>query len=435
MILTLLRVQWTNLLRDRVALALSFLLPIVFFSIFALVFGVQKRPGFTKLNAPIVDEDGSPASARLIEALMQQPGLRVRTTLEPNKPGPPLDRATAQRAVKEGFFPVALVIPQGFGAQFGQAGGGARLELLADESDPIAPHLINGLVQRAAMTGMPDLLVERGIGMFEQFVGELSPLQSGAVEFLLPRLRDMARDGARPVASAAGLGSAPATSAADMALIRIDTLSVMGPPNARQPLISYYAAAIAVMFLLFSASGAAGSLLEEAESGTLSRLLTSQVSMPVLLASKWLFILLVGGLQVSIMFLWGWAVFQLDLWRPSHLAGFAVMTPLTAGAAGALALLLATATRSRAQLGGLSTVVILVMSALGGSMFPRFMMQDWMQAVGRFTFNAWAIDGYEKVFWRGATPLQLWREALVLSLLTMVFLIAARLLARRWERV
>ena len=39
--LTLLRIGWMNLKRDRVAQALTFLLPIVFFSIFASVFGGQ----------------------------------------------------------------------------------------------------------------------------------------------------------------------------------------------------------------------------------------------------------------------------------------------------------------------------------------------------------------------------------------------------------
>ena len=41
MITTLLRISWTNLKRDRVAQALTFLLPILFFSIFASVFGNQ----------------------------------------------------------------------------------------------------------------------------------------------------------------------------------------------------------------------------------------------------------------------------------------------------------------------------------------------------------------------------------------------------------
>ena len=44
-------------------------------------------------------------------------------------------------------------------------------------------------------------------------------------------------------------------------------------------MVSFYAAAIGVMFLLFTASSAGGSLLDEAESGTLDRVLSSRVTM------------------------------------------------------------------------------------------------------------------------------------------------------------
>jgi ABC-2 type transport system permease protein len=48
------------------------------------------------------------------------------------------------------------------------------------------------------------------------------------------------------------------------------------------------------------------------------------------------------------------------------------------------------------------------------------------------TFNAWALDGYLKVFWRNAPLWQLWPQVLVLSTLTLVFLGTARVFARRW---
>ena len=58
-----------------------------------------------------------------------------------------------------------------------------------------------------------------------------------------------------------------------------------------------------------------------------------------------------------------------------------------------------------------------------------------MQKVGLVTFNAWALDGYLKVFWRNAPVWQLWPQLSVLVVLTSVFLGVARLLARRWESV
>ena len=66
-------------------------------------------------------------------------------------------------------------------------------------------------------------------------------------------------------------------------------------------------------------------------------------------------------------------------------------------------------------------------------MFPRFAMSEGLQRAGLFTFNAWALDGYQKVFWRDAPLWQLWPQLLVLAVLTGAFLAAARSLARRWE--
>ena len=118
-----------------------------------------------------------------------------------------------------------------------------------------------------------------------------------------------------------------------------------------------------------------------------------------------------------------------------HLAGFAVMPPVSAAAVAGFGLLLATACRTRAQLSGLSTIVILTISALGGSMFPRFLMSPTMQKMGLVTFNTWALDGYLKVFWQEAPVVDLWPQVLVLVTLTVVFLFGARMLARRWETI
>ncbi len=132
------------------------------------------------------------------------------------------------------------------------------------------------------------------------------------------------------------------------------------------------------------------------------------------------------------MFLWGKLAFRLDLFR--HLPGFAVMTLVTAATAAAFGLVLATLCRTRQQLSGISTIVILSISAVGGSMFPRFLMSETMQKMGLFAFNAWALDGYIKVFWRNAKIVELWPQVAVLLAFMAAFLIVARVLARRWER-
>jgi ABC-2 type transport system permease protein len=292
------------------------------------------------------------------------------------------------------------------------------------------------------MTAAPDLLARQGVGMFEKYAGGLTAPQKRAVDSWF-RILDgetpsdstgRNSGGPRGGPGAAGrdpsAGGAPAGLQAGMVRTRI--VDVLGEKKAN-PVIAFYAAGIAVMFLLFSASGAGGSLLDEVESGTLERLLTSNAGMTTLLVGKWLYIAMLGVFQITVMFVWGMVAFKLDLLH--HLPGFFVMTIFTAAAAAGFGLVLATLCKTRQQLGGISTILILTQSALGGSMFPRFLMSEEMQKVGLFTFNAWALDGYTKVFWRDAPVTALLPQIGVLVGLTLVFLVTARLLARRWERV
>ncbi len=279
--------------------------------------------------------------------------------------------------------------------------------------------MVQGLLQKVAMTAAPDLMMEGGLRQFARYAGALTPEQQRAVDDWIPKLKQAPSGGAG--GQRQGMG------------VDVQIVDVMRTDDAQGSLISFYAAGIGVMFLLFSAvGGAGGALLDEAEAGTLERLLSTNIGMTGLLVGKWVFLALVGCAQLTVMFLWGTLVFGLPLF--SHVPGFAIMTVATAGAAAALGLVLATLARSRAQLSGFSTILILTMSALGGSMFPRFLMSDTMQRVGLVTFNAWALDGYLKVFWRNAPLWQLWPQLAVLATLTLVFLLLSRLLARRWQR-
>jgi ABC-2 type transport system permease protein len=212
--------------------------------------------------------------------------------------------------------------------------------------------------------------------------------------------------------------------------IPVITRDVVGE-NKNNKMVSFYAAAIGVMFLLFTASGAGGSLLDEAESGTLDRVLSSRVTMGTLLAGKLCYCVLLAFAQLVLMFTWAWVVFKVDF--PSHIPGFVVMGLSTAFAVGAFGMLLASICRTRAQLGPLSTLVILLMSSIGGSMFPRYFMSEAMQKAGLLTINAWAIDGFTKVFWRDEPVSHLWPQVLVLLAIGIVLSAIARRLARRWE--
>lgn len=420
---TLLRISFLNLRRDRVAQALTFLLPVMFFSIFASVFGNQ-RDATSRIPVAVADEDQSAYSTKLVKALAAEGGLRVQTTASRDGSGAVLTRDSAEALVRAGTFSVAIVIPKGMGSRpniFESSQSAPKIQILADVSDPVAPQMVTGLLQKVAFTAMPDLMATDGMAMLEKYGGELTPQQRQSLEIWKQSLASPSTPGAGSTGSSTdGMPGLPT-----------EVINVMQPGGGTSPTVSFYAAGIGVMFLLFSCSGAGGTLLEEEESGTLGRLVGSTAGMSGVLTGKWIFLAIMGILQLTVMFAWGALVFGLPLM--SRIPGFLVMTVVTSAAAAAFGLLLATISRSRAQLSGISTIVILAMSALGGSMFPRFLMSETMQKMGLATFNGWALDGYIKVFWRNASVTELWPQVLVLSLLCGVFFSVARLFARRWE--
>jgi ABC-2 type transport system permease protein len=427
LISSIVRTALVSLRRDRGALALSFVLPIGFFSIFAVIFGGQ-RESTPKLKVIVADEDHSTASQRLLRGLAAEGSLVVQRKPAAKKgvEQPEYTAASAEAAVRDGAAPVAVIVPKGFGEHpisFGPATDeGSRVQLLKDSSDVVAPQVVAGLLQKVVMTSLPDLMAEQGSKYMDEETGGFTPEQRKRVDAGLDRLRK------RQAGEQAGTAAASSTGSGE--ILPVHVRDVVGM-NKQNPMVSFYAAAIGVMFLLFTASGTAGSLLEEAENGTLDRVLSSQVNMTTLLAGKLTFSTLLAFSQLVLMFLWAWAVFHLDLW--THIPGFVVMGLSTAFAVGAFGMLLASVCGTRAQLGALSTLVILLMSSIGGSMFPRYLMPEAIQKAGLLTLNAWAIDGFTKVFWRDEPVTHLWPQVAVLLTAGVVLFVIARKMARRWE--
>ena len=178
--LTLLRIGWLNLKRDRVAQALTFLLPIVFFSIFAACSAaraaIRRRACGSRSSTRTTRSSAGASSRRCARSRRCGCGADAAGARA-------LDRAAAERLVRNGDVPVAVVIPQGLGAAFAEMGfaaAGPAIELLADPSDPIAPQMVLGLLQKVTMTAAPDLMMQGGMRQFEKHAGALTPQQRKA---------------------------------------------------------------------------------------------------------------------------------------------------------------------------------------------------------------------------------------------------------------
>ena len=157
-------------------------------------------------------------------------------------------------------------------------------------------------------------------------------------------------------------------------------------------------AGTSVMMLLFSVAGIGGSLLDEKQDGMLKKLLCSPVHPSHILYGKMVYANIISIIQLVIMFIYAWLAFGLDILH--HLPSIALMILATAYACSGFGIILASFARSRQQVQGFSTIIVLVMSAIGGSMIPIFIMPAIMQKIAVVSVNYWGIQGFFDIFLR-----------------------------------
>ena len=398
MTLTILRISLQRLWNNKQELMLLFVVPIVFFSIFALIFSRGVGSTVAQVKVSFIDDDQSEISKEVISAACEHAEIIPVTGVGKTTPDLGIDRL-ARLLMNEFDAEVVVYIPNGFTSQ-SRENPHLSIQLYNEGTNPLGHRLVQA--------SMAESIAMR---LSEESLDRLPP------------------DPNSPVTHASHTVSRrrPAVDSNAQVFEAINAFAADKP----QPKIAMYAAGIAVMFLLFAAGGAGASLLEEKEAGTLERLLTSKVTLGQLLGGKWLTIFVTGLTQLTIMFAWGQLVFDVDLL--GHLPGFAVMASATAAASASFAIFLATVSRSRQQLHGISIVLVLSMSAVGGSMVPRYIMSDTMRELGKYTFNGWALDGFQKVFWYDLPLKAIQAEVCVLLIITLSLGLIARLLANRWS--
>lgn len=155
-------------------------------------------------------------------------------------------------------------------------------------------------------------------------------------------------------------------------------------------------AGTSVMMLLFSVAGIGESLLNEKQEGMLKKLLCSPIPPDYILYSKMVFANIISIIQLIIMFIFSWLVFGLHILP--HLPSLLLMILVTAYACSSFGIVLASFAKTRQQVQGYSTIIILVMSAIGGSMIPVFAMPEIMQKIAVVSVNYWGIQGFYDIF-------------------------------------
>lgn len=154
----------------------------------------------------------------------------------------------------------------------------------------------------------------------------------------------------------------------------------------------------AIMMLLFSIAAIGGGLLDEKEAGTLKRLLIAPVRSLDILLAKMGTAMVVSILQLTAMFIFAWLAFGLPIFM--DITSLVLLILCISFAVSSFGVFLVSTVKTRQQLQGMSTIIIILMSAIGGSMIPISMMPTFMQNIAVISVNYWGIEGFFDIFWR-----------------------------------
>ena len=348
---------------------LTFLLPIALISLFAITFGgVGGGSSFSPVKLLVVNQDNSDFANDLVADLDSSNMIRVE----------PSTAAEATEKVRKGDRVAALVIHQGEADSLAE-GTQLPVELLYDPSAQIE----YGILQQVLFTSIYQKLgnqqaKQKAVANIKRDYGYLD---SASLSSIVKNVE------AQFVDSEAG-DQIPAIK--ETPLIIEDKDNNFGLIQA--------VAGTGVMMLLFSVAGMGSSLLAEKEEGTLRRLLYTPLGSGDILFGKMLSTTIIAVAQLLVMFVFGWLVFGLDIFL--NLPALLLIILATALACASFGILLSAISKSRKQVEAMSTIIILVMSAIGGSMMPLPIMPEFMQKLAVISVNYWSIQGFYDIFWR-----------------------------------
>ena len=386
----ILALTWKELkifLKDRGGVILILVQPFMFILIITYALSGVFSAGDHPIHILAVNEDTGTQAAAVLDQLKGMKAFSVETSWE----GRALTLQNVQRLISEGKRTFALVFPPNFSAVLEQDVGirerlTTNVQLIVDPNttNQIAEPVlgtIRGLLERAACAA----ILRKGAGG------------------LLTRSREptLAPKRATP---RAGLEETGVSEQAEMRepAVTVERIAPAGMrmkklPDVYQQNVPGYT----IYGIFWIVNLLAVSVLREKREGTFRRLRVAPLSRTAMLIGKWMPYYLINIVQIVIMLGVSSLLFNMSLGHSA--AGLIIVSLAAAAAATGLGVLVASMARTEAQISGLTLLLLLTLSVLGGCFIPRFIMPEWLQTVGLVTPHAWALDAYQDLLVRGYT--------------------------------
>jgi len=429
-ILVLLRKDFSIMLRDRVSIMLTFIVPFAMIYLFGQIFNVNaSNPGPSGIPIAVVNESDNPAAARLVDALRAEKAFKVLTKFKVDeKTSRPLTEADLRPLMRADNFRFALVIPRDL---VRSDAVGVHLKTYSNPRNEIEAQTVNGILQRTLFSKVPELLGQSLQARAQSYVGaERLERFNSSVASAISRtfggdeaeIKAHMSDGAFGIGRLSREGSVQgsATSrAADVLsnIIKIDNIQVAGN-DIKSPAATQLVGGWAVQFLLFALTASATGLFWEKEQGIFQRVLSAPVSRSHILWSKFLYGISLGLIQLVVLFMAGQVLYGIEV--TAQLPMLMLACVFAAAACTSFGMLIAAISPTQESARGLSTFAILFMSAIGGAWFPVSFMPQLIQKFSKLTLVYWSMEGFTQVLWAHASLVELLPTLGYLALMTVV---------------
>jgi ABC-type Na+ efflux pump permease subunit len=376
------------IIHDKRAVILTLFLPIALISLFAFAFGGVGGGSndANPISIFISDRDNTEMTKNVISELDTMKSLDIKQiTFEKGK-----------AEVKKGSRVALLVFYKGFKDSVDN-GSSPSMELFYDQSRQIEAGLLQQVLFSKLMGIVGQKTIKKSIKkMIEKNNPDLSPGNLAIIQQKVDeQMNNFGKSDENPANNSLGIKTTPVFAKAEQNLGLIQAV-----------------AGTAIMMLLFTVTGMGSGMLMEKEEGTLKKLLYSPIHPTSILFGKMLATIAVSIIQLSVMFIFAWVAFGLNIFI--DFPSLALMILTTAFACASFGIFIASIAKTRKQVESYSTLIILVMSAIGGSMVPLFLMPAIMQHIAVVSVNYWGIQGFYDIFWRHLPITDVALRALVL---------------------
>jgi ABC-2 type transport system permease protein len=363
--------------RSLFALAFMFLIPILITTLFSIMFNGggdedQVEPAFQLSVIPIqlVNQDQGQMGALLADILSSE---ALSDFLDVTQAG---DEVSARQAVDQQDAQVAVIIPADFSAALSTSGLQTEVELYQDPTLSIGPGIVETIINQfmISFTGSQIMLdvadtqfSERGVALSQEQVQYLIGEYTRAVQSM----------GGESVVFSSQ------TPAGDVQPANAGMTGALG----------VIMGGMTIFYTFFTGTYASNSILKEEEEGTLARLFSTATPHTTILAGKLLAAAMMIAVQLSVLLLFGWLVFNVSWGSLAMLVLFVLATTIGAATFGLFAISLA---KDRRQAGAINGAGVTVTGMLG--MADLFMMSSpapnqTIKALSLLVPQGWANQG------------------------------------------